>query len=96
MIDRDNSILAAQKRVDAALKDLAAASVAPEFVYEYLFLVNEVVSIYNKFSDARGSDDEDNALKYARWIVNIVEMEKREGMLSSRSNDGAKEAQTGP
>ena len=50
-------------------------------------MVNEVVSIYNKFSDARGSDDEENALKYAGWIINIVEMEKREGMLKEVSRD---------
>ncbi|MBQ1374896.1 MAG: hypothetical protein IIY69_01300 [Clostridia bacterium] len=87
MIDRDSSMTRAQKQVDEALKCLAAASIAPEFVYEYLFLINEVVSIYNKFSDARGSDDEENALKYARWIVNIVEMEKKEGMLKAVSDE---------
>ncbi|MBR2743284.1 MAG: hypothetical protein IKD89_06790 [Clostridia bacterium] len=86
-MDRVNNILAAQRRVDEALKTLASSTVADESVYEYLFLVNEVVNIYNKFSDARGSDDEDNALKYAGWIINIVEMEKREGMLKEVSRD---------
>lgn len=75
-------VLEVQDKVDASLTKLAVKSVSPEFHYEYLYLVCEIMELYEDFSKAVDDDNHDQIFELADQICNRIELEFDGGFLS--------------
>lgn len=79
----EKKITVAQEEVDKALTKLATASVSPDFHYEYLHFICEVMDLYDEFGQAVDNDDTVEILELSNQIRNRIDFEFEKGFLSN-------------
>lgn len=77
----ENQIIKANEEVEKALKELAQTVTSNNLIYEYLFLVVDVMEIYEKYEEKLQEEEYEVALEYATRIICKIELEKS-GILS--------------